>query len=92
MDLIISSFTSFDDDGLPFHVDRFSKNAVGLIVYMSDILSWTAIDRERVKTSEISSDVVFYTAYQWTSRNAFILCSEIPFNSTLYIYSFYLNP
>ena len=40
---------------------------------------------------EISSDVVFYHAYHCTSRNAFILCSEIPFNSTLYIYSFYLN-
>jgi hypothetical protein len=41
---------------------------------------------------EISSDVVFQHSYQYTSRNAFTLCSEIPFNSTLYIYSFYLNP
>jgi hypothetical protein len=48
MDLIISHYTSVDDDDLPFHVDRFSKNAVGLIVYMteylivdSDVEGWT---------------------------------------------------
>jgi hypothetical protein len=39
MDLIVSHFPSVDDDDLPFHVDRFSKNAVGLIVYISSILS-----------------------------------------------------
>ena len=38
MDLIISHYTSVDDDDLPFHVDRFSKNAVGLIVYMTEYL------------------------------------------------------
>jgi len=38
MDLIVSSFTSVIFDNLPFHVDRFSKNAVGLIVYMTEYL------------------------------------------------------
>jgi hypothetical protein len=38
MDLFISYFTCFNDDNLPFHVDRFNRNAVGLIVYMTEYL------------------------------------------------------
>lgn len=38
MDLIISAYTRAYNDTLPFHVDRFSKNAVGLIVYMIEYL------------------------------------------------------
>jgi hypothetical protein len=38
MDLIVSSYQILVDGGLPFHVDRFSKNAVGLIVYISEYL------------------------------------------------------
>ena len=39
MDLIISAYTSIYGGALPFHVDRFSKNAVGLIVYMIEYLN-----------------------------------------------------
>jgi len=38
MDLTISFFSSVVYDNVPFHVDRFSKNAVGLIVYMIEYL------------------------------------------------------
>jgi hypothetical protein len=38
MDLIVSSFRIVIDGSIPFHVDRFSKNAVGLIVYMTEYL------------------------------------------------------
>jgi hypothetical protein len=57
MDLIVSQFTSVYDDDLPFHVERFSKNAVGLIVYMTEYLI-AGGGQERVR-HEISSDVVF---------------------------------
>jgi hypothetical protein len=90
MVLTISSSQIMVDDHVPFHVDRFSKNAVGLIVYMIEYL--IGYDGQKRRTGEISSDVVFQHSYQYTSRNAFILCSEIPFNSTLYVYSFYFEP
>jgi len=38
MDLIISSSQIAVDGDIPFHVDRLSKNAVGLIVYMTEYL------------------------------------------------------
>ena len=47
MDLIISSCQTVVNDSIPFHVDRFSKNAVGLIVYMTEYLI-AGNGRERV--------------------------------------------
>jgi hypothetical protein len=55
MDLIFSSSQIMVDDHVPFHVDRFSKNAVGLIVYMTEYL---IVDSDGGRVGEISSDVV----------------------------------
>jgi hypothetical protein len=91
MDLFISSFSCVDDDHVPFHVDRFSKNAVGLIVYMTEYL---IVDSSGGEGQMVKYPLTWYSNILITvlraTRSA--LCSEIPFNSTLYIYSFYLNP
>jgi hypothetical protein len=46
MVLIISSPQIVVGDGIPFHVDRFNKNAVGLIVYMTEYLIVDSSGRE----------------------------------------------
>ena len=45
MDLIISSSHIVVNGSIPFHVDRFNKNAVGLIVYMTEYLIVNATER-----------------------------------------------
>jgi hypothetical protein len=82
MVLIISPFTSVGSVSLPFHVDRFNKNAVGLIVYVYMI--WCILSLMCQRGLDMKCPLTCYYIHFINGLRATRsrLCSEIPFNST----------